>query len=54
MEVDVDEHPGAGRILVLVIIGVAVVVALYFASGMPGMDHSSPGPAAEHDQMTGM
>jgi hypothetical protein len=54
MEVDVDERPRAGRTLVLVIIGVAVVVALYFAFGMPGMDHSSPGPAAEHDQMTGM
>lgn len=54
MEVSEDEHPGAGRTLVLVIVGVAVVVALYFGFGMPGMDHSSPGRAAEHDQMTGM
>jgi hypothetical protein len=54
MDVGVDEQQRTGRILVLVIVGVAVVVALYFAFGMPGMDHSSPGPAAEHDQMTGM
>jgi hypothetical protein len=54
METVDDGHPGAGRILVLVVIGVAVVVVLYLAFGMPGMDHSSPGPDAEHDQMTGM
>jgi hypothetical protein len=54
MESSVGEHQRSGRTLVLLIVGLAVVVVLFFVFGMPGMDHSSPGPAAEHDQMTGM
>ena len=49
--VDDVEKSNAGRTLVLVLVGIAVAIALYFALGMPGMDHSPKGPATEHDQM---
>ena len=45
------EKSRSGRTLVLVLVGVAVAIALYFALGMPGMDHSPKGPVSEHDQM---
>ena len=41
---DVDQSmgssPRSGKVLVVAFIAVAVGVALYFAFGMPGMDHS--------------
>ena len=53
MEIIGDDHEksNAGRTLVVVLIGIAFAIALYFALGMPGMDHSPKEPATEHDQM---
>lgn len=41
----------SGRVLVLLLVVVGLLVAAYFALGMPGMDHSPSSPPAGHEKM---
>ncbi len=41
VDLSMGSSPRSGKVLVVAFIAVAVGVALYFAFGMPGMDHSS-------------
>lgn len=48
---DVGTEPRSGRAVVIVIGLVAAAIALYFALGMPGMDHSPSTTGTDHEQM---